>query len=162
MQTPMIHRNDGNMKSAGCMPFHGACSSHSYLPAPLFANIIVTMANPRNVSRLHNRDDVRRARVTSLSFLQRSSSSKWSVDAVVAAFDWNRFRQIIFVALITPSSTAPMTHTNSNTIQLKRISFSLFLIHKISQREVFILHIFTLTGDLATVKSQPSLLIVKL
>lgn len=118
MQTPMIHKKDGKMKSAGCIPFHVACSSQSYLPAPLFANIIVTMAKPRNVSKLHSREDVRRAIIFSLSFFRRSSfsSSKWSVDAVAAAFLPKRLRTIIFTPLIIPVSIAPMAHTNSKAI----------------------------------------------
>lgn len=117
MQTPIIHRNDGNMKSAGCIPFQVACSSQSYLPAPLFEKIIVTMANPRNVSKLCNREPVRRAIPFSLSFLCRSWSSKQSVDAVVDVFDRDRLRNIVFAPLINPNSIAPMTHTNSKAIE---------------------------------------------
>lgn len=108
MQTPMIHRNDGKMKSAGWMPFQVACSSHLYLPAPLFANIIVTIANPRNVSRLHNRDDVRRT--VSISFSCRPSLSKWTADSVSG---WNRFRRITFAA----NSTNATADTNSKAMQ---------------------------------------------
>lgn len=122
MQTPMIHKNDGKMKSAGWMPFHVACSSHSYLPAPLFANIIVTMANPRNVSKLHKRDDPRRGALFSLSLVRRSSLFSCSDDVGAAVVACIRLRRNAFAPLTAPHRITAMAHINSKAIRLRMVS----------------------------------------
>ena len=80
MQTPMIHRNEGNIKSAGWMPFHEACSIQWYLPHPLFANIMVTMAKPRKASKLHSR--LLGKFLCFAALTAANSWSSWLVDAV--------------------------------------------------------------------------------
>lgn len=142
------------------MPFQVACSSHLYLPVPLLANIIVTMARPRNVSKLHRRDVVR----SFAAFFRRSSSSNVSDDVdvvVVVELRWERFRSKFRTPFVAPTNNAPMTHTNNNAIQLPpirifsdycRLGFWLFVV----------LHEITLTGDRTVENSQPELLIVKL
>lgn len=66
------------------MPSHVACSSHQYLPAPQLQKIIVTIAKPRNASKLITRA-FDRGCFSSVSFTPKLDVDA-AADALAAGF----------------------------------------------------------------------------
>lgn len=117
MQTPIIHKNDGNTKSAGWMPFHDACSNQWYLPQPLFANIIATIAKPRNASKLTKRLDL-------LSFFRSAAAAspvKWLLEDVdVSPFVCPSPKYFVYTTIdILHNAYMPIKMSRSHNIAAK-------------------------------------------